>query len=108
MDCDHYNYRKSLRFLFTQKHLLFLWKSRTLCSSKKLSSALFFSGNFDVSAEQNLSCNQRLARSVGIRGARVKHCVSTGTLGAKIKPIPDSAEISLISGSIMRHGLVAF
>jgi hypothetical protein len=31
VECDHHNYRKSLCFLFTQKHLLFLQKSCTLC-----------------------------------------------------------------------------
>jgi hypothetical protein len=48
VECDDYNYRESLGFLFTQKHLIFLQKSHTLCSFKRMSSALFFSGNFDI------------------------------------------------------------
>jgi integrase len=52
-----------------------------------MSSALFFSGNSDVfhgtePQPQSMTCED------GIRGARGKHCVSTGTLGTKIKPTP--------------------
>src|ERR1700722_445732 len=68
---DPYNYRKFLGFLFTQKHLLFLQKSCTSCSSKRMSSALFFSGNFDSfhgtePQPQSMTCD------VGIRGAGEK------------------------------------
>jgi hypothetical protein len=48
IECDLYNFRKLLRFLFTQKHPLFLQKSCTFCLSKTTRSMLLFSSNFDV------------------------------------------------------------
>ena len=87
IECDHYYCRESLRFLFTQKHLLFLQKSCTFSSSIGTSSALFFSRHIDDfrGTEINLespSC------AVDARGARGKHDVYSGTFGTQIKARP--------------------
>jgi hypothetical protein len=98
IECDHYYCRESLRFLFTQKHLLFLQKSCTFSSSIGTSSALFFSRHIDDfrGTEINLespSC------AVDARGAREKHDVYSGTFGTQIKARPFmTAENGGVSG----------
>jgi len=93
-----YNCRNFLRFLFTQKHPLFLQKCRTFSSSKRTSSALFFSGNIDVfrGTETNLESS---SYAVGARGAREKHHVFSGTFGTQIKARPSPAACDEGSGS---------
>jgi hypothetical protein len=85
----------SRRFLVREKCPLFLQKWSIFLVSKGTSSALFFSGNFDVfhGAETRL---QSAACEGDMRGAREKHPVSTVSLCIKNKPTPKGSTLRAI------------
>jgi hypothetical protein len=84
-------------FLVREKYPLFLQKWSIFLVSKSTSSALFFSGNYDVfhGAETRL---QSAACEGDMRGAREKHPVSTVSLCIKNKPTPIATPIGPAPG----------
>ena len=86
IECDLYNCRKFLRFLFTQKHPLFLQKSSTFSSPKRTSPALFFREILLFFAEQKPIWNHRVTQLVLV--ALGKNALFLPTLLARKSSLP--------------------